>query len=236
MLNKYIQAVKNILYPRLCFSCEKKISTGYLCLECQDRIEYLVPPLCRICSSPLRQENRSLCPNCAKKDSPLKKAVSITAYKEPMVRLLHLFKYKNYDYLGEFFSHLMIRHLLKIKLDLSSYELIVPVPMRPFKRKERGYNQAKLLAKQISNHFQIPLRDDIIYQKKNKPSQTKLRKHQREEAMEGIFEAKEDLKDKNVVLIDDILTTGSTLRECALALKERGAKQIIAITLSKTLN
>jgi len=178
MLVKYLQAFKDIIYPSLCFACERKIPQGYLCQE----------------------------------------------------------KYKNYDYLGRFLSCLMIQHIERIGLDLSCYQAIIPVPLHPFKRKERGYNQTELLAEQIANHFQIPLRNDIIYQKKDKTSQTRLKKEQREKAMQGVFSAQKDLKDKNVILIDDILTTGSTLKECALALKEKGAKDIMAITLSKTLN
>ncbi|UCG34941.1 MAG: ComF family protein [Candidatus Omnitrophota bacterium] len=236
MLLKYIHAFKDIIYPPLCFACERKIQEGYLCPECQDKVEYLFPPLCRLCSRPLSYKNSYLCSGCIGKKSPFKRVISITAYKEPMTKLLHLFKYKNYDYLGRFLSHLMIQHIERIGLDLSCYQAIIPVPLHPFRRKERGYNQTELLAKQIANHFQIPLRNDIIYQKKDKTSQTKLKKEQREKAMQGVFIAKESLKGKNIVLIDDILTTGSTLKECALTLKKRNTKDIIAITLSKTLS
>ena len=236
MLVKYLQAFKDIIYPSLCFACERKIPQGYLCQECQDKIAYLAPPLCRLCSKPLLHRKSDLCAQCNKKKSPFKRVLSITVYKEPMTGLLHLLKYKNYDYLGRFLSCLMIQHIERIGLDLSCYQAIIPVPLHPFKRKERGYNQTELLAEQIANHFQIPLRNDIIYQKKDKTSQTRLKKEQREKAMQGVFSAQKDLKDKNVILIDDILTTGSTLKECALALKEKGAKDIMAITLSKTLN
>jgi len=108
------------------------------------------------------------------------------------------------------------------------------VPIHRDKRKFRGYNQAELLAKVLSNHFKIPLRNDIIRVIRLRPSQTKLDKSERQNNVEGVFLAKDTAKDRNFLLIDDIFTSGSTLISCSRALKEKGANIITGLTLSKT--
>jgi ComF family protein len=166
---------------------------------------------------------------------PYDRVISITAYKGSMAELIQLFKYNNYDYLIELFSALMIKHLLRIGFNLSSYDIITSVPLHISKLKDRGYNQSSILAKSLANYFKIPFRDDIIYEKNQRISQTKLEKKEREENVRGAFLVKDAVIDKKIIIVDDIFTTGSTLKECSISFKEKGAKNITAITLSKTL-
>ncbi|MDP8290450.1 MAG: phosphoribosyltransferase family protein [Candidatus Susulua stagnicola] len=128
----------------------------------------------------------------------------------------------------------MIKHLSKIDFNPNKYKLITSVPLHKDKLKTRGYNQSQLLSKLLSNHFKIPSKDDIIENTNIRPSQTKLPKEQREKNTEGIFVVKKNLKNKNIILVDDIFTTGSTVSACARALREKQAGNITIITLSKT--
>ena len=148
--------------------------------------------------------------------------------------MIYQFKYGNRDYLTEVFAELIKKHLNRIKPDLSSYDYVIPVPLHKYKLKERGYNQAELLAKILANYFQIPLRNDIIFQTKYIPSQTTLDKSKRLENKKGSFVAKGSLENKRVILVDDVITTGSTVNECAKALASINAAEIIVITLAKT--
>jgi len=220
MFSSYLKVIKDLLFPRLCLSCEKKISQSYLCQECEEKIVFL----------PFSDS----CQGCSKKIYPYQRLISATVYKEPMASLIHLFKYKNCDYLAGFLSSLMVKHLGKIGFNPNKYQLITAVPLHKDKLKIRGYNQAGLLSKLLSNHFKIPFRDDIIGNTNIRPSQTKLPKQKREKNVQGIFVVKEDLQNKNIILVDDILTTGSTASACSVALKEKGAGNITVITLSKT--
>lgn len=222
MFKKYLKALKDIIFTPLCLDCGKKIDENYLCARCQNKIMFLGIGLCSYCYQD--------------KIYHFNQAISITAYKEPMVKLIHLFKYKNCDYLADFFAKLMIEHLLKIKVNFSGYDAMLSVPMHRDKLKKRGYNQAELLAKPLSNYFKIPLRNDIINCKNVNASQTKLSKVARQKNVAGAFTVNGNLKDKNLLLIDDILTTGSTINACAKTLRENGAKRITIITLAKTLN
>ncbi|MCK4912151.1 MAG: ComF family protein [Candidatus Omnitrophica bacterium] len=151
-----------------------------------------------------------------------------------MLSLIHLFKYKNYDYLAGFLSSLIIKHLSEIGFNPNKYKLITSVPLHKDKLKIRGYNQSGLLSKLLSNHFKIPFKDDIIENTNIRPSQTKLPREKREKNTEGIFVVKENLENKSIILVDDIFTTGSTVSACAKALKEKCAGNVTVITLSKT--
>jgi ComF family protein len=85
----------------------------------------------------------------------------------------------------------------------------------------------------LSLHFKIPFKDDIIYQTRYHKSQTRLSKEKRKRNIKGSFDVKKDLKDEKIILVDDVFTTGSTVKECAKVLKEKGAKSITVLTLSK---
>jgi len=236
MLRKYLRALKDIIFPPLCLCCQVKINEGYLCRHCLKKIRFLGPYLCQYCSLPINYQSGRICPRCKDKIPPFTRVISIAAYQEPMVSLIHLFKYKNCEYLAGFLSNLIVRQLLKIKVNFYGFDAVLSVPMHKYKLKMRGYNQSKLLAKLLSKHFKIPLRDDIISNKTTNTSQTKLSKDKRQKNVEGAFTARGNLENKNLILVDDIFTTGSTINACAKALKEKGANKILVVTLAKTLN
>ena len=232
----YVGALKNTFFPLLCLSCGNKISHDFLCTSCKEKIRFLRPPLCRYCSAPIAKDKGSLCKKCFGKKFPYQNVISITAYREPIIHLIHLFKYKNCDYLAEYLSSFITDYLSKIGFDASKYHFMTCVPMHKHKLKIRGYNQAELLGQLLSNYFKIAFRNDIIYGINIKPSQTKLTPYKRKENVKGIFAVKKAIKDKRIILIDDIFTTGATAISCCQALREKGAKAITVITLSKTIN
>ncbi|MCP4651807.1 MAG: ComF family protein [Candidatus Omnitrophica bacterium] len=146
-----------------------------------------------------------------------------------------MFKYKNHDYLKELLASIMVSRLEKIGFEIKDYSMVTAVPTHLDKLKERGYNQASLLGKKLANHFKIPFTDDIIYGRKSRPAQVKLKKAQRQTGIKEAFQVKKQIKGENIIIVDDIVTTGSTITECALTLKKAGAKRITAITLAKTI-
>lgn len=230
-----LKSIKNVFLPPLCFCCEKKILEGYLCQNCQEKLMFLHPPLCRFCAKPLRKNLTNICKNCQKKTFPYERLLSILAYKEPLISLIHPFKYTNCDYLGKFLSSLMINRLKKIGFKGYDYDFVTAVPMHKYKLKSRGYNQAEILGKSLSNYFQIPFQNDIIYDISIRPQQVKLSFQKRKENIEGAFKVKKKLKDKKLILVDDIFTTGSTVKACSKALKDKGAQKITVMTLAKTI-
>lgn len=233
-LKEYITAAKNIFFPQLCMCCGQKILRGYLCAECQGKIVFLSPSVCRYCALGIDKNLNPVCKGCAGKIHPYDRLISLTVYKEPIISLIYLFKYKNYDYIAELLASLMQRHLLKIGFDACGYHFTTSVAMHKHKLKMRGYNQADILAKLLSNYFKIPFKNDIINDTNIRSSQTKLNLHERQKNVKGAFVVKKDLKNKRIILVDDIFTTGATIRSCCQALKNKGAKIITVLTLSKT--
>ncbi len=232
-MSKYFEALKNILIPRICFICEAKISEGYLCQKCLSQIDFLYPPLCPFCSSRLAGRKEKHCAKCSKKTFPYEKLICITKYKKPVVELIHLFKYKNYDFLAELFSSLIIKHLNRTGFTPGAYDIITAVPLYKTKLRDRGYNQSAVIAQYLANYFKICFKNDIIYAIREGSPQAKLDKKNRPDNVRGNFGAKGNLENKKVILLDDIFTTGSTVKECASALKEKGAI-VTAMAFSKT--
>lgn len=234
MPKQFFSSLINAFFPHLCYGCRNKIPQGYLCDECFEKIEFLHPPLCKLCAKPINDNVTLLCKDCRGSDPGYQRIISAVFYREPLVNLIHQFKYKHCDYLGPWLAQLLIAYLTKSGETLAWTDLITYVPLHKENLKIRGYNQSRILAKELSKHFQIPLVDDIIIEIKTKQAQASIKRENRKDNVSGIFKAGNNIFGKNIILIDDIFTTGSTLSECAKVLKEAGAKKITVITLAKT--
>ncbi len=118
---------------------------------------------------------------------------------------------------------------------LKSYDTIIPVPISKKRRKERGYNQSELIAKEIAKNLGIEYNTDCLFKVKNIVEQSKLNKEERQKNIQGVYELHKQnrLQNKKILLIDDIYTTGSTVNECCKILKQASPKQIEVFTLAK---
>lgn len=115
----------------------------------------------------------------------------------------------------------------------ADFDCVVPVPLSKKRLNERGFNQSELLAKPFAEYFGIEYRDDILVKTRETQRQSRLVPSQRLTNVKGAFFARDDARDKNIIIVDDIMTTGSTLTACAKALKAAGAKNIVGVTLTK---
>jgi ComF family protein len=224
MLKKSINALKNTFFPSICLNCGKKTIKNHLCPSCEKQIKILNSPLCY---TQLKISNGNY-----------KKIITVLSscnYKNPIKNLIYSFKYKHCDYLANFLSRFMVKQLKITKFKSQDYDFIVPVPLHPYKMKIRGYNQAELLAKQVAKYFQLPLKNDIIHSKYTRNSQTKLSSKKRQENVKGKFIVKENFTNKNILLIDDVFTTGATVSTCCQSLGEKGINKIFVLTLAKTI-
>ena len=118
---------------------------------------------------------------------------------------------------------------------LKSYDTIIPVPISKKRRKERGYNQSELIAKEMAKNLGIEYNTDCLIKVKNIVEQSKLNKEERQKNIQGVYELHKQnrLQNKKILLIDDIYTTGSTVNECCKILKQASPKQIEVFTLAK---
>lgn len=208
----------------------------------------IFPNRCIGCEAWLDGEPVAICSNCyqqlnflrtAATTPGLKKvyfdaAYSVLAYEGKVHDWVHQFKYFRQFYLGRVFSY----WLAQSKLDWSSFDAITPVPLHFWKHLWRGFNPAALLAYALAKRIQKPFWP-LLQKKKYTPPQTKLAREARLANVKGTFalgkKHRATIKDKKLLLMDDVLTTGATVNECAKVLKKAGAESVLVLTLARRL-
>ncbi len=132
-------------------------------------------------------------------------------------------------------GEIIIKYIKNNMANISSMDFIVPVPLHKNRHQERGFNQSDLLSHEISHHFGIPTVSGLLHRVRETKPQFDLPRKERFQNVKGAFEVKSKniVKDKKILLFDDIYTTGSTIYECTRALRDGGASQVYVLTLSR---
>jgi len=213
--------IKNFLldlfFPKFCFSCHRE--GEYLCLDCQATLEI----------SGIHQKEKL---------SNLNDLYFATDYQKPLVKnLIQRFKYEPFiKELAKPLTSLIIEHfqLLDQKPDFSDFVLI-PVPLEKKKLKWRGFNQAEEIGKELSEFLNIEILNNVLIKTKETLPQVELSDEERKENIKGAFSCQhpELVRERKVLLVDDIYTTGSTMAECARVLKKSGVKEVIGIVIAR---
>ena len=226
------------LFPNniACLVCNKELSENThfcLCDACMQSLPRNNGKVCAKCGEPIESKSK-YCLRCKAKTPKFDRCWSPLLYQEPVVKLIRDFKYHNKQYFAETLGNFLVEQYVLNNLDC---DFVVPVPLFKAREKMRGYNQAELLANQMHAMLDLPVATSVLKRVKNTQTQTELTKKEREENVKHAFKAenKELLKDRVVLLVDDVYTTGSTLNECASVLKQAGAKQVYCLTLAHTM-
>ena len=216
--NKKIQKILDIFYPQMCGICEKE-SRNSLCYKCRKKL----------------QKEFQFTQKYSKNQNFLEQYY-LFQYKNLIRNLILEMKFQKKSYIYktiEYFLRKNEKHLEKLK----KYDIIIVVPLSWKRKLKRGYNQSLLIAKIISNISQVKIENKILYKTKNIVPQSTLNKKERKENIKGAFKIKniEKIKNKKILIIDDIYTTGSTLNECSKLLVKSGIKKenIGVLTLAK---
>ena len=224
------EEITHYFYPNRCSFCNIKLlpQENGVCLQCL----YKLPKTNNF------DEPNNLDETLLAGRFPFERAASFAIFtKEGLLQaLIHDLKYKNKPYLGHLIGALFGADLLGSNF-LSTIDIIVPVPLHPKKLVIRGYNQAESFAQGISKTTAIPVSTDQLIRAINNPTQTKRTKSQRWENVKGIFEItnSNSFQNKHVLLVDDVITTGSTLEACAIALLECSNVKISVATIGIAL-
>lgn len=151
-----------------------------------------------------------------------------------MKDLLHLFKYREKTALRLFFADRMSAFLKMYGISLSAFDFLVPVPLHPARLRERGYNQSALLAQELGRTARRPVLGRSLFRIRNTKSQTTLRQKERWTNIQSAFTIKYPFvfKHKNILIVDDLFTTGATTSEAARVIKQAGAQQVVVLTLA----
>ena len=228
------KTILDLVLPPVCYVCGRSCSSKYgLCEACLAKIKRIPPPYCPKCGRRITN-NETICAECTLKDSHVEKAWACCYYENSIKECIHLFKYRGYAGLADIFRDIMVAFVRKNGID-KTIDLIVPVPVHPAKKRERTYNHAEILARSLSKNLEIPM--DVKNLKKIKwtRSQSELDKKKRSKNLRGTFLAvrKEAFSGKNVLLVDDVHTTGATVNECAKALLSAEANKVFSLALAR---
>ncbi|MGV8027144.1 MAG: double zinc ribbon domain-containing protein [Anaerolineaceae bacterium] len=218
----------DLVYPPTCIGCGK---IGFRCCpECWSTRSLYDQAICPTCGKPLHQS--SLCENCAAESFPLEKIRSVGEYAGVLRDFILSLKYHRNIGLAE----LILPDLTKtLACSHFNFEMLVPVPLNKTRQRERGYNQVAVWGKLLSNTIGIPMVSSAITRERNTVSQVTLPAEKRSENVRGAFSVQFDVVNgKNILLLDDVVTTGATLIECAKVLKNAGAKQVSALTIARS--
>ncbi|MGC8981654.1 MAG: ComF family protein [Minisyncoccia bacterium] len=232
-INKLYNKIKEILSPYYCYNCKKFLDYGYICDKCLEKIGFKLEIYCLKCKrrKPYNEKITSTC--CS---TLIKSLITFSDYTENKVvsDLIKIGKIYGYRKIFEFFGNLISREMKKldsINFDFLKNCKIAYIPLTKKVERLRGFNQAKILADVLSKEFGIEIFDGLIKIKDTK-LQTELSFEERFKNIESAFESIKQ-SPKNLILIDDVVTTGATLLEASKKLKERGAKNIVALTIAK---
>ena len=146
---------------------------------------------------------------------------------------IHAFKYENKTYLSKTLLGLMERSPLG--LNFHQYDVLVPVPLHRNRLRARGYNQSLLLCREISQRYGVPVDERLLSRIRDSAPQIELIGVEREQNVKGVFSLRKDPAEKTILLIDDVLTTGATVNECARVLRRGGAKRIDVFTIARAV-
>lgn len=215
-MKEIVDNILNLIYPPVCGFCNK-ICKESLCKKCEIKIkEYEINSIRKV------------------KDKYFDELLCLFKYENFIRNTLIEYKFQNKAYLYKTLSKIILNNE-KICGFLKNYDIIIPVPISKRRKQKRGYNQSYLIAKEIAKFTNLKCQNKCLVKIKDTLEQSKLNKNQRRTNLQGAYEVinKEELINKNVLLLDDIYTTGNTVNECAKTLKEKGINNIGVITIAK---
>lgn len=237
-MRRFFHGLLDIIFPPVCLACRRKLSTlsadKAVCPGCWGTIKKNTPPFCYSCGRHLdiKRSAKNICPGCMSKPLHFDRAVSPCRYDGIVKELIHEFKYKHKLRLGGTLSGMMIDFIKDYDVPMDLVDIIIPMPLHGSRLREREFNQSEVLSGYISREFNKNLLTGSLIRRRMTKTQTGLETEERFSNVQGCFAIRqpETIVKKNILLVDDVLTTGATASEAALTLKKQGAGVVFVIT------
>lgn len=225
-LKKFFESILDFIYPPTCLLCgERTEGDRQICTSCWDGF----------------LDTLNLCFQRDKKDFHhltgeifFNEVVTCWAYTPEIEKLIHRVKYQRGKKLTILLGRTAGKSLQQVFKGWDD-TLIIPVPLHRVRQRERGYNQSELLCQGLATHIPVPISSDLLFRRRNTPSQTKLTAQARHENVKDAFTIRQPdrLAGKRIILVDDVLTTGATMNSCASCLRKAGAEKVAGIALAR---
>lgn len=220
------------VYPRRCPVCDGIVRQRgeKICLECMDRLKLLTPPWCMRCGKKV-EAGEEFCNDCRERTHSYERGRALYEY-DSAAESIYRFKYGGRREYADFFGEQIADYLGNFIREVHP-DGFVPIPLHRRRRARRGYNQAGLLAKAVGQRMGIPVYEHLLVRVRDTVPQKKLNRPERQNNLKKAFNiARNDVKLKRVIMVDDIYTTGSTMDEAARTLKEAGVEEVFFIALA----
>lgn len=232
------EALLDLVYPRPCAGCGEQAleGEGHLCWECRRRLSFVERPFCGRCGDPVDGvvDREYLCSLCSRKLPAFDLARSAVRHRGPFRRALHGFKYGHATFLATDLA-VLVTACVKNEYHGRPLDAVTAVPLYHTRLRERSYNQAALLAAQVSRMLGLPFMPRCLERAQDTGTQTHLTASERRENVKRAFRARNEswIKGRNWLLVDDVMTTGATVDACSRVLSAAGAAGVYVVTAAR---
>lgn len=232
-----------MVYPDTCSFCgkilptttlpQKQITKDFICNQCRESLPYIQGPRCFRCGKPLRYHEREFCYDCGQRHFSYDQGKAVWLHKGAVSKSIYDFKYHNKRIYAKTYGEELIR-LYQHTIEMWRVDCIIPVPLHPRRQRRRGYNQAEVLAHYLGEALKLPVETKIVKRKRYTNPQKLLGHRERHNNLKNAFfvDSKYLQGMKNILVIDDIYTTGATIDGIAKTLKKAGIKKVYFLTIS----
>ncbi len=243
---EFAQKLLSNLFPSRCILCRQTVSGSAgsdpvvnkhveICSECCKSLP-LNKPCCMSCALPLAEDinEKVLCGRCIKKPPTFDYCYGLFRYEDKIISLVHQLKFaEKISYARSIGEMLFLRLQAEIQLSKEKPECLLPVPLHKARLRQRGFNQSIEIARIIAKKLEIPIEYDAVVRQRKTTTQTGLNAKQRQQNIKGAFSIAGEIKYKHVLIVDDVMTTGSTVNELARVLKKNKVERVGVLSIAR---
>lgn len=228
----FVTSSIELLLPRSCLVCSKNLYTDRhgCCLSCYEKLPFQTNA-CNICGQQFNAPS-DICGRCIESPPIFKRCFCAFSYQAPIREMIKSFKYQQQPALAKVLAKLLFQEIFDHQLDLP--EALIPVPMHKSRLRQRGYNQAQLIANELAKLTNIKVDNSLLTKQSSGPPQASLSRNQRKTAVRGSFLASSKIPYSSVAIIDDVVTTGATISEITKILQQKGVDSIQVWAIAHT--
>ena len=233
LIRTTFSGIMDLIFPEknTCLICgywDEKIGEDYICKECLYNFKKIKGHKCKVCSK-LLVSSGNICIDCTEIPKFFKKVYSPYKYKGLIKDVLKDYKYNNKPYYYKLLGELLYKYIVEININI---DIISYVPLHKNKKRKRGYNQSELMAKYLGKKLNISC-EKLIDRILDTKAQNQLKKEDRIKNLKNTFLPVKYLKNKNILIVDDVYTTGTTLNECSKSLLKVEENNIYGLTIAR---